>query len=231
MGDRNPICSGGHPVPNFVRAAIVLAIAVLPAAAVAQDPQATQAEARVVSRVVDALCVDVLRATAGCEMAILLQSETLDQMADLLLRTGDGANLIVARGLVFSGGFEAQRPSLEGGHGRTLLIRSEQFAVGRTPWTKTLTVREMDGVLHVVGYVHTLLDRPMGGDFSCSVDLETGAWHASAVRVDPDSGDTIRVWDEQGTSAPDATPLIHWGRREPPAQCDPVMLEWFNASP
>lgn len=220
-------------MPFPIRAACIGLLAALPAAlpAYAQEPQATSAEANVLPRVIDMLCVNLLRDAPGCEMAILLQSDSLDQMADLVIRTIDGTTLIVARDFVFSGEFEAQSPSLEAADNGALYVHSEQFAVGRTPWTETLTIAEADGILQVVGFDYSMLDRPAGGDFGCSVNLRTGAWRASALRVNPETGEDTQAWDETGEGAPNMTPILYWGGREPPAHCDAIMGEWFQAAP
>lgn len=207
----------------------LLGLAALPA--LSQTPAPTEAERSVLTRIVDVVCVDMVAEEPGCELAVLMQSETLDGMADLHIRSARGDILVVGRDFVFSGAFDGQRPSLGIHEDGRLLVHSEQFAVGRTPWTQTLTIQEYDGALRVTGYSHSLLDRPAGGDYGCDVNLLTGAWRASATRIDTESGATTQTWDDTGLGPINPTEILWWGGAEPPAHCDDIMMEWFAAAP
>lgn len=213
-----------------------LSATALAATALAQAPAGTAAEAAVLTRVIDMLCVDLLDRGRGCERVVLLQSAGAESTADLLILeedTGatDRPSVITARGIVFSGPFDGQRPWLEAGAEGTLLLHSEQFAVGRTPWTETLSIRALDGELTVIASSFSMLDRPAGGDLSCDVDLVTGNWRVQAQRSDPETGAVTRTWDEAGTASMAPPPIGEWNARPTPAQCDGVISEWFSAAP
>lgn len=211
---------------------IAISLALLCTGSVGADaPAPTEAEAALGARMVDAACVQVSTPSGPCDRFVLLTSETLEGMVDLLIVPGDGAQVIVARDFALHRWLDGQRARLEAGQSGTLLVHSEQSSHGRYPWFETLSIGHHDGRFQVVGYAYSTYDRPMGGDFGCSVDLLSGDWRASAVRVDSESGDETGVWDVSEAGYGDATDVQWWSFREPPAHCDEIMEQWFNAAP
>ncbi|QXT41277.1 hypothetical protein [Gymnodinialimonas ceratoperidinii] len=216
-------------------AACLCVLVTLPSAATAQAPSATEAETAVLARVIDFLCLDLQPEGLGCETVVLLQSEGTDATADLLVFAQDPStdrrSVIAARGVVFSGPFDGQRPSLEAAADGTLLLHSEQFAVGRTPWTESLSIREHDGELSIIASAFSMLDRPAGGALSCDVDFVTGAWRVQAERTDSETGAVTQTWDQSGAAAIAPSPIGGWSDEPPIEQCNGVIAEWFAAVP
>ncbi len=211
---------------------IAICLALLCAGSARADaPAPTQAEAALGARMVDAACVQVSTPSPPCDRFVLLTSETLEGMVDLLIVPGDGTQVTVARDFAFHRSLDGQRARLEAGPSQTLLVHSEQSSHGRYPWFETLTVGHHDGRFQVVGYSYSTYDRPTGGDFGCNVNLLSGDWRALAVRVDPESGDETGAWDASEAGYTDTTDVEWWSFREPPAHCDEIMEAWFNAAP
>ncbi len=218
-------------MPSMPLPAAALMVALCTGAANAEAPAPTLAEAEIAARMVDAICLRRTDPVASCTTAMLLTSDDLDGMVDLIIAPSDGAPVIIARHMAMHGPGYGERARLEPGPIGTLLIQSEQSTQGRYPRFETLTVGQSDGRYQVIAYHYSTYDRPMGGDFSCSVDLVAGDWRASGVRVDPESGEETQVWDASDAGYGDATDVEWWSYREPPAHCDEVMDAWFAAGP
>lgn len=167
----------------------LLALAALPA----QAQEIAPAEAATLPRLIDSLCLE-LHPETGCEQAILLESETAPDTADLILltdrRNPDGAQvLLIRRDAAFNGHMWGMAPSLEaGGHG-TLLLHSEQSGIGRHPWFQTLTIGWQDEAFRVLRFEQSTYDRFSSSSFTCHVDLMDGTWRAEATWVAPESGE------------------------------------------
>ncbi|GAB5445610.1 hypothetical protein [Gymnodinialimonas sp.] len=209
------------------------ALAALPAPASAQ---VTEAEANVLPRIIDMACVDLLDGHPGCETAVLLASETEPDAADLIIFSAAPAPdsqeiLAVARAVAFSGAWMGQMPRLEAGADGQLLLHEEQIAIGRTPWTQTLTIANGDTGLVVVGLSYSTYDRPMGGGFSCVVDYLAGDWALDWDRPDPESGETIHDVSDQGQIEGAPPTLATWAWDQGlPAPCACAVNAWFDAS-
>ena len=87
--------------------------------------------------------------------------------------------LVVARNLVWAGLMGGQVPSLEVSAQGSLLVKSEQTGIGRSPWEQTLTLAERDGELRVAGYTFGQWDRLTAGTAVCDWNLLTGNWTMS----------------------------------------------------
>ncbi len=195
----------------------------------AEAPPMTAAEVAFAERFVDAACLPSRSDTEHCDLVLLLRSETLDGMVDLMFVRDEVS--VVARDFALHGPLEGRDARLVAEANGTVLVQSQQAAYGRTPWFETLTVSDHQGALSVVRYHYNTYDRATGGDFSCSVDLVSGSWQVSAVRVDPETGDETLSWEVAENGYPDVTEIVWWSFREPPAHCEGIFVEWLDAAP
>ena len=133
----------------------------------------------------------------------------------VLTQSGDGADLAIYRAVpaperdapalkpaftkpnvVWSGQMWGTLPSLSVNARGSLVIRSENDAIGRDRWHQTLTVAYRDGVFLVVGLTRDhrdTLDPKAGG--SCDLNLSTGRGTADGKPV---------------AAAPAPVPLADW---------------------
>ena len=216
-----------------MRYALPLSLMLLVQAAptLAQAPELTEAEAAMAARMVDAACIDFANLSGGCTQVVLLTSDTLEDMADLLfVPSGGDAAPFIARDFVFHGAFQGQDARLEPSEDGGLLVHAQQSAYGRHPWFETLEVAHVDGAFAVIGYSYSTYDRPSGGDFTCEVDLRSGAWRAQGMRVDPETGNTTDEFEVSEVGHADTTEVLWWSFREPPAHCDALIERWFNGA-
>lgn len=213
-------------------AAIACVLASLPSLGHAQ---ATEAEALVLPRILDTICVDLLDTPHGCETAVLLASETEPDAADLIVFSDARAQapqeiLAVVRSIAFSGPWMGQAPRLGNGMGGQLLLHEEQIAMGRTPWMQTLTIAGGGAGLIVAGLSYSTYDRPMGGGFSCDVDYVSGDWVVQWDRPNPETGETIHDVSDRGQMARAPVALAAWSRGQGlPTPCVRAMDAWFDA--
>lgn len=188
-------------------------------------------------RVLDATCVELVADSAGCEMVFLLASEGLPEEADLVIlpnsaTEGPPEPLEVARGVAYAGRFFGQRPELAVSRDGRLILREEQTAIGRTPWTQDISIAHQGGAFVVVAQSWSAYDRPAGGGFSCVVEYDDRRWQVTADRVNPESGETTYDVSESGRLAPAWPILGRWRRDRPlPAPCAEALEAWFSASP
>ncbi|MEX3014872.1 hypothetical protein [Gymnodinialimonas hymeniacidonis] len=209
----------------------VLAL-IVSAPALADAPAPTAMEAAIAARLVDAACFDVAPGGAACDRVLLLTSETLEGMVDLLIVPSNEAMApLVARDFALHRDLDGQRARLANGENGSFLVHSQQSSHGRYPWFETLEIAYHDDAFQVVGYMYSTYDRPMGGDFSCDVDLVAGTWRAVGVRVDPESMEDTIDWDTVGQDFPDETDVRWWSFREPPPHCDEILASWFDHAP
>ena len=203
--------------------ATALVLALLAGTAEADLLDASEAE--FLPRLVDHLCLD-LDPETGCETVLLLQGVDEPDTADLVIltdqRSGAGAvPLAVVRGIVFSGAMWGMAPTLEAGDGGALILRSEQSGIGRHPWFQALTITGGAEGLRVAAFDWSTYDRAMGGGFSCTVDLVTGAFAMEATVIDPESEEERTLFAETGAVTPAPVPLTDWQAFAPlPAPCD-----------
>lgn len=214
-----------------MRFALPVAAILLAAPAVAQ----TEAEASVLTRIIDTLCLDMIGALNGCETIVLLASDAEPDAADLLIfsdrRASDPQSmLVVARNITFNGPMFGQSPSLQAGDNGAFYINEEQTGVGRTPWTNTLTiVHRAEGFL-VAGQTYTTYDRIVGGNFTCDVNLLTGDWVVEADRINPETEEITYDVSDRGAGPGQRPLLADWSWSAGlPAACDRALGAWFNA--
>jgi hypothetical protein len=202
-------------------AALILALL----AGTAEADMLDASEAAVLPRLVDRLCLD-LDPETGCETVLLLQDVAEPDTADLVIltdrRSGAGAvPLAIVRGIVFSGAMWGMTPTLEAGDSGALILRSEQSGIGRHPWFQALTITGGAEGLRVVAFDWSSYDRAMGGAFTCTVDLVTGAFAMEATVIDPESEEERTLFAETGGVDPGPVPLTDWHAFAPlPAPCD-----------
>lgn len=172
-------------------AATGLALLVAPGGVSGQ--QLDEAEAAVLPRVLSALPVEISADHIGEERAVLLESAGPDAgFADLVILAGApddraGQTIAVARDLVWAGAMAGQVPWLEVAGNGSLLVHSEQIAIGRSPWEETLTLAEREGQIRVAGYTLNQWDRFTAGTARCDWNLLTGKW-LSESEVEPEDG-------------------------------------------
>jgi hypothetical protein len=158
----------------FARAALVGAAFGLPAHAHAH------AQAPSYEKVLSAVTLD-FSSSGRQDRAVLVQND--DAAADLYLYLSkDDANGQIAlslaeikKDIVFSGGAWGQLPSLETNGKGSLLIKSENEAIGRDRWSQTLTIVYRNKQFLIGGVSFTArdtLDLNAGG--SCDLNLLTG---------------------------------------------------------
>lgn len=192
-------------------------------------------EAATLPRLIDSLCVD-LHEASGCELAILLESESEADTADLVIlpdrrNRDDTGPLLVQRGAAFNGTMWGMSPSLEAGENDSLLLHSEQSGIGRHPWFQTLTIGWHEGAFHVLRFEQSTYDRFSSSSFACTVDFRNGDWQADATWVDPETGDD-RSADAQGNDAPGPRALSELPAfASVPAPCRPLEDLYFQTLP
>jgi len=127
-------------------------------------------------------------------------------------------------------------PDTEAGSDGTLLLtRGRQVGIGRTPWSRTRTIRHLTGAagagVIVAGQGYVAHDRAVGDDFFCDVDLANGAWVALADRVDPESGATTSDIASSGEIARVVAPLADRSSGHVlPAPCESAFTAWFDTA-
>ncbi|MBF9043868.1 hypothetical protein HKCCE4037_11060 [Rhodobacterales bacterium HKCCE4037] len=219
-------------MPHLPGAGPTLVALLLSTPVVAQTPAATEAETALATRLVDAACIVLTGLDSTCDRVLLLHSESLDGMVDLLIVSGaETSSIHVARDIARHGGTVEDRARLEAGPDGTLNLHSQQTGFGRYPWFETLTIAPRDGAFFVVGQAYGTYDRPSGGDFSCTIDLQRGQWQATAVRIAPETGDVVREWDVSGRMDPEPVDIVWWSNREAPWHCESIFTQWLDAAP
>ncbi|MEX3014871.1 hypothetical protein [Gymnodinialimonas hymeniacidonis] len=212
--------------------------AVLLAAAPALSQELTEAEAQVLPRLIDSLCIDLIDARNGCETAVLLASEEEPDAADLVIFSDRRAHdpqsiLAVVRNIAFNGPMFGQAPWLEAAENGSLLLQSEQIGIGRNPWSRTLTIAFRDDALLIAGFTHATYDRLDASVFRCDVNILTGAWEVFAERSGEDpEGPLLYQSEETGNIEPETIALVAWDWNTPmPEPCSATLTEWWEYAP
>lgn len=195
----------------------------------------TEAEALALPRIIDMVCIDIVEARNGCETVVLLASETEPDSADLIIVSDRRAQdpqaiLAVVRNIAFSGAWFGQSPMLEISSDGMLLLHEEQIAIGRTPWSQTLTIaHDADGFV-VSEQAYATYDRAVGGDFSCDVNLLTGEWSHGGERSNPETEEVTYDVSDAGRGAGVRHALAGWSWASGlPAPCEAPLNAWFDA--
>lgn len=155
-------------------------IALISASPVLADLAADEAD--VLPRILSSVSVEISDAHIGQEQAILLRNADPDAVsADLVILAGapddrQGQPILVVRDLVYAGTMAGQMPWLEVSAQGSLLVKSEQTGIGRSPWEETLALAERDGQVLVAGYTLNRWDRITAGAARCDWNLLTGTW-------------------------------------------------------
>lgn len=209
-------------------AALLLAAPLaFPAAAGPLTRDLTEAEAATLPRVISALEIDLIAGAPGAERVMLLAGAEPDaQMAHLVVFAGSladnrGAPLLLVGDLAYAGGMAGQSPRLEAAPNGSLQVHSEQIAIGREPWTMTLTLAERDGAVLVAGFTFATWDRITAGSALCDWNLLSGRWEMSFDRApDPERGIAAETGHATGRDARRMTALEWAGLGDPvPAFC------------
>ncbi|MDO5621408.1 MAG: hypothetical protein Q4G24_08065 [Paracoccus sp. (in: a-proteobacteria)] len=164
---------------------LLTALALAPAAALAQVPD--------ISQVLSAVQVELDDTYIGQERAVLVQAD--DAGADLYIFAGvpddrAGELILHVPDLVFSGQMAGQTPWLEQAENGSLLLHAEQIGIGRTFWERTLTIAQRDGAIVVAGSTYSSLDRLSASTIDCGWNLLTGKWVLDWSDQNPDTGES-----------------------------------------
>jgi len=122
--------------------------------------------------------------------------------ADLVIHLGDGRGLTEALrvpGAVWGGPIWGQTPGLVTGTATSFQITSEQTAVGRSPWSQSITVAWRAGAFVVAGFTHSTYDRIDNTAARCEVNLLTGGWEV--VLTPADDSPPRRLTGQEGPRA------------------------------
>ena len=175
-------------------------------------------EAAVLPRILSAVPVEISDAHNGQERAILLRGADPDAAsADLVILAGapdgrEGQAILIARDLVFAGTMAGQVPWLEVSAQGSLLVKSEQTGIGRSPWEETLTLAERGGQVVVAGYTLNRWDRITAGSARCDWNLLGGGW-ATSYEIPPGEGPE-RKGGDNGSAPLRITPAEWVARRD-----------------
>ncbi len=208
------------------------------AAAPAIGQELTEAEASILPRLIDSLCLDLVEGSNGCETAVLLTSEDEPDGADLVIftdrRRSDGSAVLeVVRNIAFNGPLFGQAPWLEEAENGSLLLQSEQIGIGRSPWSQTLTIAFRDSAFVIAGFTYSTYDRLDAGGFRCDVNMLTGDWEVFGERGG--EGETEAVLYSVADSGRAEIPrvrLSEWDWTAAlPAPCTGPLDDWWAAGP
>ena len=140
------------------------------------------------------------------DRAVLVNNTNPDETAvDLLIYLGeDGAHQMKLAlnkpAIAWTGAMWGQLPSLESNNKDSLLIKSENSAIGRDRWSQTLTVAYRNNEFVVAGYTYNSYDTldPKAGK-SCDVNLLTGKGKkdGKAITVAKKSP-LVKDWQNEG---------------------------------
>lgn len=113
------------------------------------------------------------------DRAVLIESETEPDQADLLVYLSDASNpmqlAIDKKNIAWYGTLWGTQPTLAVTERGSLVITAANEATGRNRWTQKLTVAYRDNSFVVVGYTDTERDTlEPGSSLSCDVNLLSG---------------------------------------------------------
>jgi hypothetical protein len=140
-------------------------------------PCAARAQAPAIANVLSAVTLP-FNNDGAMDRAVLVNNE---DGADLYLFLADDSTpstpklALVKKNFVWSGGMWGSLPSLSTNGKGSLIVKSENMAVGRNKWEQSLTVARRNGVFVVIGVSYTAydtLDPKAGG--TCDINLATG---------------------------------------------------------
>ncbi|WP_443748178.1 FG-GAP repeat domain-containing protein [Asticcacaulis solisilvae] len=184
----------------MLKAALV-AIAFVPAAALAAPPE-TIAPHKIISAVEGDFNGD-----GSLDRAVLMDNGDTD--ADLVIYFNDGNGGFKPAGsaaaIAFNGGLAGNSPDLRLSKSGALQVHSENMAIGRSHWERTLTLSYRGGQFVVSGITASdfdTLDPGAGG--ACDINLLTGKGTSGRKKVTVKGG---------------AVPLSQWTEDKIPAAC------------
>jgi hypothetical protein len=155
------------------------------------------------------------------DLVLLLTGEPgQDDGADLVVYLGDGRGLtedLRVPGAVWGGPMWGQAPGLSARTPTSFVLHSEQTAVGRSPWTREVTVAFRNGGFVVAGFTHATYDRIDNTAARCDVNLLTGGWEV--VLTPADDSPPRRL---TGRDGPRAFALAELDETYWPPVCDPL---------
>ena len=135
------------------------------------------------------------------DRAVLVNSE---DGADLYLYLASDAPpvapklALVKKNFVWSGGMWGSLPSLSTNGKSSLIVKSENMAVGRNKWEQSLTVARRNGEFVVIGVTYTAFDtlNPDAGGV-CDINLATGKGTRNGKPVSvPAAAIKVADWSE-----------------------------------
>lgn len=187
-----------------MRAALALLLLMAAPAAAELTPN----EAAVLPRILSVQVLDMVAVTIGEERAVLMAGAEPDT-ADLVVLAGApderaGEPLLVARGIAWTGAMAGQVAALEVSPAGGLQIVSQNTAIGRSAWTRRLTVAERDGALVVAGFTQEGYDRIDGSSLRCD-------WNLLSGRIIVERGDGTR---REEIGVPSRVALSKWAGPE-----------------
>ena len=184
----------------LLKISVALAL-VAPCAALAQTPA--------IGNVLSAVTLP-FNGDGAMDRAVLVNNE---EGADLyLFLAGDAAPTpagpglaLVKKNFVWSGGMWGSLPNLSTNGKSSLIVNSENMAVGRNKWRQALTVARRNGEFVVIGVTYTAFDTldPKAGGV-CDINLATGKGTRNGKPV---------------TLAPAAIKVADWSEDNLPKAC------------
>ena len=155
------------------------------------------------SDVVSVVTLD-MNSDGSMDRAVLVNNPD-ETSVDLLIYLGEDAAPKMRLALnkpeiAWTGSMWGQLPSLESNHKDSLLIKSENSAIGRDRWSQKLTVAYRNNEFVLAGYTYDSYDTldPKAGK-SCDVNLLTGKGkkNAKAITVAKKSP-LVKDWQNEG---------------------------------
>lgn len=139
------------------------------------------------------------------DRAVLVNADP-DPVLHVFLSEGlDGTKHVTASHLAWAGAMWGTMPSLTATDKGSLLVKSENVAIGRDRWERTLTLSVREGKLIVSGYTWSSYDTlDLENTSSCDINLLTGKGTAKGKPT---------------TVAPAMTPAADWTETNVPAAC------------
>ena len=161
-------------------------------------------------------------ANGEADLAVLVADD--EGEVDLLIHEGGFADMTVALrvpGVIFHGGMGGGRPQLIARSETSFALHQEWLGIGRTPWTRTLTVAYRGGDYVLAGFTHAFADRldPERSGL-CDVNLLSGRWEGDFT---PATGQPTR--NRSGTDGPRAFPLSELTEDYFPPVCRDLFAE------
>ncbi|MBW8734613.1 MAG: hypothetical protein JF571_09955 [Asticcacaulis sp.] len=181
--------------------AALAALALLPAAAVAAPPESIAPH-----KVISAVEGD-FNADGSIDRAVLMDNSDSD--SDLVIYLNDGNGGFKAGGMAsaiaFNGGLAGNSPDLRLSKTGALQVHSENIAIGRDHWERTLTVSYRGGQFVISGITASGYDTMNPKDSTaCDLNLLTGKGLSGRKKVMVKTG---------------AIPLGQWSDDKVPAIC------------